>query len=88
MGESMTRLIVIDHEVTTSFRVTVERQEIPKDHAELLESITINELTNGSRDLQPNEWGHIKYAWRRATPGNTWVYDENNDPIFACPEHF
>lgn len=84
----MTHRITIEYEVTTSFQLTVERAEIPKDHAQLLESITRDELAGSSLEPLPIEWGHIKEAWRSATPDNTWVYDENNDPIFPCADHF
>lgn len=84
----MTHRITIEYEVTTSFQIQVERDEIPKDHAQLLESVTKDELNSPCLDVAEIEWGHIKEAWRSATPDNTWVYDENNDPIYPCPEHF
>jgi hypothetical protein len=84
----MTHRITIEYEVTTSFQLTVERDEIPKDHALLLESVTRDELASPWIAVAEIEWGHIKEAWRSATPDNTWAYDENNDPIYPCPEHF
>jgi hypothetical protein len=78
----MTRRITIEYEVTTSFQVTVERDELPASHDQLLESVTRDEL-DGSSDPLPLEWGHIKEAWRSATPENTWVFDEDNNPLFS-----
>ena len=84
----MTHRITIEYEVTTSVLLTIERDEIPKDHEQLLDSVTRDELASSYLEPRAIEWGHIKEAWRSATPDNTWVYDENNDPIYLCPEHF
>lgn len=78
----MTHRITIEYEVTTSFQLTVERDEIPADHAQLLASVTRDELDNNALETGSIEWAHIKDAWRSATPDNTYVYDENNDPIY------
>ena len=77
----MTHRITIEYEVTTSVTLTIERDTIPTDHSTLLDSVTCDELSSSS-DLLPIEWGHIKEAWRSATPENTWVYDQDNEPIF------
>jgi hypothetical protein len=83
----MTHRITIEYEVTTCFQVVVERDELPATHDQLLESVTRDELS-GSLDTLPIEWGHVKDAWRSATPENTWVFDENNDPLFPCDAHY
>jgi hypothetical protein len=77
----MTHRITIEYEVTTSFQVVVERNELPASHDQLLESVTRDELAT-SLDPLPIEWGHVKEAWRSATPENTWVFDEDNNPLF------
>ena len=77
----MPHRITIEYEVTTSFLVVVERDELPASHDQLLESVTRDELP-GSLDPLPIEWGHVKEAWRSATPENTWVFDEDNNPLF------
>ena len=77
----MTHRITIEYEVTTSFQVVVERNELPASHDQLLESVTCDELS-ASLDPLPIEWGHVKEAWRSATPENTWVFDEDNNPLF------
>ena len=43
--------IDIEYEVTTSFRITIERDEIPEDHDALLESVTRDELTSAPIDV-------------------------------------
>ena len=75
--------IDIEYEVTTSFRITVERDELPEDHDALLESVTRDELVNGPMDVYDIQWDHIKYAWRESSPENTYVFDENNDPLYS-----
>ena len=75
--------IYIEYEVTTSFRITVERDEIPKYHDALLESVTRNELIDAPCGVYPIEWDHMKYAWRESSPENTCVFDENNDQLYS-----
>ena len=74
--------IDIEYEVTTSFRITVERDELPENHDELLESVTRDELLNTPIDVYPIEWDHIKYAWRESSSENTYVFDKNNEPLY------
>ena len=74
--------IDIEYEVITSFRITVERDELPKDHDALLESVTRDELARAPMDVYPIEWGHIKDAWRVSSPENTYVCDENGDQLY------
>ena len=74
--------IDIEYEVITSFRITVERDELPKDHHALLESVTRDELARAPMDVYPIEWDHIKYAWRESSPENTYVCDENRDQLY------
>ena len=75
--------IDIEYEVTTSFRITVERDELPEDHDALLESVTRDELVNGPMDVYDIGWeDHIKDAWRESSPENTYVFDENNEPLY------
>ena len=77
----MTHRITIEYEVTTSFQVVVERDELPASHDQLLESVTCDEISD-CMDPLPIEWGHVKESWRSATPENTWVFDEDNIPLF------
>ena len=74
--------VYIEYEVTTSFRIALERDELPKDHYALLESVTRDELIDADCDVYPIEWDHMKYAWRESSPENTYVFDENNDPLY------
>lgn len=74
--------INIEYEVVTSFQLTIERDELPEDPTDLLESITRDELSDSPCDVYPVEWAHLKYAWRNATPDNTYITDENDDPLF------
>ncbi len=74
--------INIEYEVTTSFRITLERNELPKDHDALLESVTRDELANAPMDVYDIEWDHIKMAWRESSPDNTYVSDENGDQLY------
>ena len=75
--------IDIEYEVITSFRITVERDELPENHDALLESVTRDELAAAPMDVYPIEWGHIKFAWRESSPENTYVFDENNDAPYS-----
>ncbi len=74
--------IDIEYEVTTSFRITVERDELPEDHDALLESVTRYELLDSDCDVYPIEWDHMKMAWRESSPDNTYVFDENGDKLY------
>jgi len=74
--------IDIEYEVITSFRITIERDELPEDHDELLESVTRDELIDAPCDVFPIEWDHMKYAWRESSPDNTCVFDENGDQLY------
>ena len=80
--------INIEYKVTTSFRLTVERDELPEDHDALLESVTRDELVNAPCDVYPIEWDHMKYAWRESSPENTYVFNENNDRLFSESQHY
>ncbi len=75
--------IDIEYEVTTSFRITVERDELPKDHDTLLESVTRDEIVDLPMEVYDIEWDHIKYAWRESSPENTYVFDENGDQLYS-----
>ena len=74
--------IYITYDVTTSMTLTVERDSIPEDHDELLESVTRQELSDNQLDVAEVEWDNIKTAWREATSENTWVTDENDNPLY------
>ena len=75
--------INVEYEVTTSFMLTVERDELPENHHALLESITRDELAKAPCDVWEIEWGHLKDSWRNATPDNTTITDENQNQLFA-----
>ena len=74
--------ILLEYEVTTSFTLTIERDELPVDHQDLLESVTRDELAKAPMEVNEIEWGHLKDAWRCATPENTWVYDEDHEELY------
>ena len=74
--------IYITYDVITSFTLKVERDEIPDDHEELLESVTRAELSECPLDVHEVEWCHLKTAWQQSSPENTWVMDEENNPLF------
>jgi hypothetical protein len=74
--------INIEYEVTTSFQLTIERDEPPEDVNDLLESVTRDELSESPCDVYPIEWGHLKEAWRNADPENTYITDENDNPLY------
>tara|TARA_A100001201_G_scaffold121151_1_gene104759 strand:+ start:316 stop:570 length:255 start_codon:yes stop_codon:yes gene_type:complete len=74
--------IYITYDVTTSMTLTVERDSIPEDHDELLESVTRQELSDNQLDVAEVEWDNIKTAWREATPENTWVTDEDDNELY------
>jgi hypothetical protein len=75
--------INIEYQVTTSFCITVERDELPKDHDALLESVTRDEIVDLPMEVYDIEWDHIKYAWRESSPENTYVTDENDNPLYV-----
>ena len=74
--------IYITYDVTTSMTLTVERDSIPEDHDELLESVTREELVENPMDVGDVDWCNIKTAWREATPENTWVRDEDYNELY------
>lgn len=74
--------ILLEYEVTTSFVLTIERDELPEDHQSLLESVTRKELAEAPMEVNDLEWDHIKDSWRNATPDSTWVYDEDHEELY------
>lgn len=73
--------INIEYEVITSVTVTVERDHLPSNPNDLLESVTRDELAN-SPDINPIEWGHLKDAWRTADADNTHITNEDHDELY------
>ncbi len=69
------------YDVVTSFVLTIERDELPTFHDELLESVTRDELSDCPMDVHDIEWGNIKEAWRSSTSDNTTVYDAEDESI-------
>jgi hypothetical protein len=69
--------IKIMYDVVTSFVLTVERDELPEDHDELLESVTRAELADCPMEVHEIEWDNLKEAWRSSTSDNTTVMDED-----------
>ena len=74
--------IYITYDVTTSMTLTVERDSIPEDHDELLESVTKQELIDNQMDVAEVGWNNIKSAWRDSTPENAWVTDEDDNELY------
>ncbi len=74
--------INIEYEVITSFQLTIERDELPEDSADLLESVTRDELIDSPCDVYPIEWAHLKYAWRNAEPENTYITDDDGNELY------
>ena len=74
--------ILLEYNVTTSFTLTLERDELPASHQDLLESVTREELAEAPMEVMELEWSHLKDAWRCATPKNTWVYDEHREELY------
>ena len=74
--------INIEYEVTTSFKLTIERDELPGDAQALLDSLTRDELDESPCYVYPIERCHLKEAWRNANTENTYIHDENYAPLF------
>ena len=73
--------INITYDVITSFVLTIERDELPEDHDELLESVTRDELVNAPIDVHEIGWDNIKGAWHSASSENTFVSDAEDPDI-------
>jgi hypothetical protein len=81
----MTHRIIIEYEVTTSFKVLVYRDELPASHDQLLKTVTYDEVDGcfpWPEHTPTIHEDHIKEAWRSATPESTWVFDEYKNPLF------
>ena len=63
------------YDVVASFVLTVERDELPATHDELLKSVTHDEVADGPMEIHGAEWKSIKSSWLCSTPDNTTVYD-------------
>ena len=74
--------INIEYEVITSVTIAVERDELPSNPNDLLESVTRDELANSPVDVYPIEWGHLKDAWRTANAENTYITNEDHDELY------
>ncbi len=73
--------INIMYDVVTSFVLTVERDELPATHDELLKSVTRDELADGPMEVHGAEWESLKSAWISSTSDNTTVYDAEDESI-------
>ena len=73
--------INIMYDVFTSFVITVERDELPDNHDELLESVTRNELSDCHMVVNHVEWDNIKDAWRSSNSDNTTVFNAEGEII-------
>ena len=74
--------IYITYDVITSLTLTVERDSIPENHQELLESVTKQELIDNEMDVAEVGWDNIESAWRDSKPENTWVLDEDDNELY------
>ena len=73
----------IIYDVITSFVLTIERDELPEDHEDLLDSVTRDELANCPMEVHELGWDNIKEAWRSSTSDNTTVFlDEEPERSF------
>ena len=73
----------IIYDVMTSFVLTIERDELPEDHDDLLESVTRDELANAPMQVNDIEWDNIKDAWCFSSSDNTTVFlDEEPERSF------
>ena len=77
--------INIVYDVTTSFVLTIERDELPEDHDDLLDSVTRDELANCPMEIYEIEWNTIKQAWRSSTSDNTTVSLPDEKPERQFP---
>ena len=66
--------INIIYDVMTSFVLTIERDELPEDQDDLLDSVTRAELADCPMEVHEIEWDNLKEAWRSSTPENTTVF--------------
>ena len=73
--------INIMYDVMTSFVLTIERDELPENHDDLLESVTLDELADGPMQLNEIEWDNLKVAWFSSTSDNTTVFDAEDESI-------
>ena len=64
----------IVYDVMTSFVLTIERDELPEDHDDLLESVTYAELAACPMEIHEVEWDNIIEYWRFSTSENTTVF--------------
>ena len=69
------------YDVMTSFVLTIERDELPENHDDLLESVTLDELADGPMQLNEIEWDNLKVAWFSSTSDNTTVFDAEDESI-------
>ena len=77
--------INIVYDVTTSFVLTIERDELPEDHDDLLESVTRDELADCPMEVHEIEWDNIKESWRSSTSDNTTVSLPDEKPERQFP---
>jgi hypothetical protein len=73
--------INVMYDVVTSFVLTVERDELPDDHDELLESVTRAELADCPMDVHDVGWDNIKETWRSSNSDNTTVFNAEGESI-------
>nr|BDD45512.1 hypothetical protein 23 [Paracoccaceae bacterium] len=74
--------ILISYPVTTFFQLTIERDQLPDDPQDLLDSISKDELGTAPCEYSPVEWDDMKTAWRGSTPEDTCITDQEGNDLF------
>ncbi len=79
--------IKIEYPLKTSFVLTIERDHLPDDPSELLNSVTRSELANGYIFDNKIEWCDCNEAWRSSNAEDTYFYDEDYNELYTLIEN-
>lgn len=74
--------IQIEYPLNKTFVLTIERDHLPDDPEELLDSVTKDELNYNFNFYNSTEGESYKQAWSKTTTDNTHITDEDDNEIY------
>ncbi len=74
--------IQIEYPLNETIVLTIERDQLPDDPEELLDSVTRDELNYNFNFYNTNDSENYKQAWSNTTTVNTYITDEDDNELY------
>ena len=74
--------IQIEYPINKTIILTIERDQLPDDPEELLDSVTRKELNYNLDFYNVADSESYKQAWKKTTTTNTHITDENDNELY------